>query len=77
MAKLTKSNSFDQKMNLARLSVSARPGGGRETNKTETRETEEGGDYLRSDQRGEGEAQLASEIKMRQSDPIKAGKRQE
>lgn len=66
VAKLTKSNSFDQKMNLARLSVCARPGGGRETNKTETRETERGG--LRSDQTGEGEAQLASEIKMRQRD---------
>ena len=46
VAKLTKSNSFDQKMNLARLSVCSIPVRGGETNRTgrrRPRETEKEG----------------------------------
>lgn len=70
MAKLTKSNSFDQKMNLARLSVSGCPmrlAGNKQNRETENKtETERERDYLTSDHR-EGKktgvkAHIASEI---------------
>lgn len=58
VAKLTKSNSFDQKMNLAMLSVSGCPTrreGNKQNGETENQtEREKERDYLISDRESEG-----------------------